>query len=85
MTKRLRRGAEAPLNLCFQRFFRSLLSRAERHPPPPGFSPGQPRLKPFLMEFDLAGPKPGAFTGLYGAPKGAPLQKRVEPDFFSCL
>jgi hypothetical protein len=41
---------------------------------PKGFSPGQPRLKPFLMEFD--------FTALYGAPEGAPLQERVENRLF---
>jgi hypothetical protein len=37
------------------------------------------------MGFDFAGLKPGASTALYDAPEGAPLQKRVEPDFFSSL
>jgi hypothetical protein len=38
-------------------------SRAENDEQVPGFSPCQPRLKPFLMEFDFAGLKPGASTG----------------------
>ncbi len=47
-----------------------------------GSSPSKPRLKPFLMEFDFAGLKPGASTGSYGARERAPLQNRVEPRLF---
>jgi hypothetical protein len=43
-------------------------SRAESVPPGTGFSPCQPRLKPFQMEFDFAALKPGASTGLYSVP-----------------
>jgi len=41
-----------------------------------GFSPGQPRLKPFPMESDFAGLKPSASTALQGAPEGCPFKTR---------
>jgi hypothetical protein len=60
-------------------------SRAENMPSGKGLYPPPTAAEAVSEEFDFAGLKPGASTGLYGASEGAPLRKACKSEVFCGL